>query len=121
MVNRTSGQIDPKTRTLMVEIDVSNRDMNILPGSFVQVSLSMETTPTAEVPVGALVCRGDKHFVAVVDSDNTVALRPVTVSDNDGKIAKLSNGVSAGERVALNIGDDIEAGRVIRPVDDSQK
>jgi membrane fusion protein, multidrug efflux system len=37
-VTRTSGEIDPKTRTLLVEIDVDNPHNRILAGSFVQVS-----------------------------------------------------------------------------------
>ena len=39
-VTRTSGELDLKTRTLLVEIDCGNRDGLILAGSFVQVTLA---------------------------------------------------------------------------------
>lgn len=115
-VDRTSGEIDPKTRTLLVEIDVDNHGMRLLPGSFVQVALHVQSEPMAEVPVEALVIRGEKDFVAVVGPDNTLSFRPVTIFDSDGKVVRLSSGVKEGERVALNVGDSVEDGHHIQPV-----
>ncbi len=117
-VTRTSGNINTRTQTLRVEIDVDNHAMNIVPGSFVKVALSMQNASTADVPVGALLRRGKKHFVAVVGSDNKVSLRPVTVYDNDGTVASLCDGISAGERVALDVSDDIKPGCEVRPMSD---
>ena len=115
-VDRTSGEIDPKTRTLLVEIDVDNKDMHILPGSFVQVALHVQPEPTLEVPVGALVTRGDKHLAAVVRPDNTLSFCPVNICDSDGKIAKIDSGLKEGERVALNVGDSVADGHRVQPV-----
>ncbi len=120
-VTRTSGALDLKTQTLRVEIDVDNHGMQIVPGSFVRVSLSVQNAATADVPVGALVTRGKMQFVAVVGSDNKLTLCPVTIYDNDGKVAKLCKGVHAGDLVALNVGEDLEPGCVVRPIKDSSK
>ncbi len=43
-VDRISGEIDPKTRTMLVEIDLDNPGMQVAPGTFVQVSLSVYVT-----------------------------------------------------------------------------
>ncbi|MCT7233123.1 efflux RND transporter periplasmic adaptor subunit, partial [Salmonella enterica] len=41
-VARTSGAIDPVSRTLRVEVDLPNPDGALLPGAFVQVSLWLD-------------------------------------------------------------------------------
>ncbi|MGB6065345.1 MAG: efflux RND transporter periplasmic adaptor subunit [Desulfomonilaceae bacterium] len=115
-VNRISGEIDPKTRTMMVEIDLNNRDMQLVPGTFVQVSLSVHVPPTVVVPVEALVIRGDKYFVPVIGNDNRVNFRPVTVYDTNGATVRISSGLKVGERVGLYIGDSVADGHLVRPV-----
>ncbi len=89
-VSRTSGSLDIKTRTLLVEIDVHNREEKLLPGSFVQVVLKIRTMPYPQIPAAALVLRGEKSFVATLTRDNRVNFREVTVYENDGKTAQAS-------------------------------
>src|SRR5450755_755872 len=70
-VTRTSGEIDPKTRTLLVEIDVDNPHNRILAGSFVQVEVKIQTPRYLEIPADALIVRAGQTFVAVVTPENT--------------------------------------------------
>ena len=115
-VSRMSGELDPKTRTLLVELDLDNRDGRILAGGFVQVSLTMRGPAYVQVPADALLSRGEKAFVAVVRADNRVEFRSVTPADSDGRMVRLAAGLAEGERVALNPGTGIVEGEVVRPV-----
>jgi membrane fusion protein, multidrug efflux system len=113
-VARASGELDPKTRTLLTELDLDNADAALLPGSFVQVSLKTKTQKYAEIPAAALVTRGSKTFVAVVQKDDTIRFKPVTVAEHDGQLVRLRDGVVSGERIALNAGDAVAEGGKIR-------
>jgi membrane fusion protein (multidrug efflux system) len=115
-VTRTSGEIDPKTRTLLVEIDVDNPHNRILAGSFVQVELKVKTPSYLEIPSDALIVRAGQTFVAVVTPDNTVKFTQVAVADQTGEIARLLNGLNEGERVARNLGERVPEGAKIQPV-----
>jgi membrane fusion protein, multidrug efflux system len=115
-VTRTSGELDPKTRTLLAEIEVDNKDKNIIAGSFVQVNVNIEMPPGVEVPTQALIMRGDKSFVAVIDGESKVNLREVKIDESDGKNVRLRSGVKEGERVALSVSNDVEEGAIVRPV-----
>ncbi len=115
-VNRMSGEIDLKSRTLLTELDLDNRAGKILAGSFVQVTLKLTTPPYIQVPVEALLMRGEKAFVGVVGSDNRVTFRPVTIADSDGKTVRMGSGLGAGERVVLNPGTGIVEGEVVQPL-----
>jgi len=114
-VNRTSGELDLKTRTLLVEIDCDNRDGLILAGSFVQVTLSLRMPHQVEIPTQALIIRGKRTLVGVITPDNKVNLRPVEIYESDGKTARLSSGVQEGEKVALNLGHSVEDGELVQP------
>ena len=113
-VARASGELDPKTRTLVTELDLDNADAALLPGSFVQVSLKTKTQRYAEIPATALVTRGSKTFVAVLQKDDTIRFKPVTVVDHDGQFVRLRDGVAKGDRIALNAGDAVAEGGKVR-------
>src|SRR5258708_24217402 len=106
-VTRTSGEIDPKTRTLLVEIDVDNPHNRILAGSFVQVELKVQTPRYVEVPSDALIVRGSQTYVAVVAPDNTIKFTQVAVAEQTGETARLFSGLNEGERVARSIGERV--------------
>jgi membrane fusion protein (multidrug efflux system) len=115
-VTRTSGEIDPKTRTLLVEIDVDNLHNRILAGSFVQVEIKVRTPSYLEIPSDALIVRAGQTLVAVVTPDNTVKFTQVAVADQTGETARLLNGLNEGERVARNLGERVPEGAKIQPV-----
>jgi RND family efflux transporter MFP subunit len=115
-VTRASGQLDTKTRTMLTEIDVENKDGAILPGSFVSVSLEYKVPPLVQIPVEGLVIRGDKTLAAVVDEGNKVHYRSVVVADDDGTTVRLVSGLKAGERVALNVGGGVDDGAPVQVV-----
>jgi membrane fusion protein, multidrug efflux system len=114
-VSRTSGELDLKTRTLLVEIECGNRDGLILAGSFVQVTLHLRMPRQVEVPVQALIIRGNKTLVGVITTDNKVNLRPVEIYESDGKTARLGSGVQEGDKVALDLGQSVQDGQMVQP------
>src|SRR5579863_8768224 len=115
-VTRTSGEIDPNTRTLLVEIDVDNPHNRILAGSFVQVELKVQTPRYVEIPSDALIVRGAQTLVAVVTPENTVKFTQVAVAEQTGESTRLIGGVEEGERVARNLGERVAEGGKVQPV-----
>jgi RND family efflux transporter MFP subunit len=115
-IARTSGQLDPRTRTLFVELEVDNGDHFLLPGSFAYVTLHVPLHSQPEIPAAGLVVRGTRTFVAAVGDDGQVHLRPVTVANTDGVMVTLADGASPGQKVALNLPDEVTDGGRIQPV-----
>ena len=61
--------------------------------------------------------RGTNTFIADVGNDSMVHLQPVKVATTDGSVASLADGARVGERVALNLPDEVSDGGRIRPVE----
>ena len=115
-VARISGELTRRTRTMLTEVDVDNRDGAILAGSFVEVELQIRVPSLVQMPVEALVTRGTQAFATVIDDESHLHFRPVRLADDDGETARVLEGVRAGETVALNIGETLEDGALVQPV-----
>jgi RND family efflux transporter MFP subunit len=118
-VARTSGELDARTRKLLVELDLDNQHGQIVPGSFVHVELDAPAPVLPELPSEALVVRQNRTLVAVLAADSTVHFRDVIVASNDGLRMRLLTGVSNGDRVVLNAGDALADGARVRPAADT--
>ena len=119
-IARTSDQLDPRTRTLFTELDVDNSEGFLVPGSFAYVTLHVPVPSYPEIPVAGLLVRGTNTFIAAVSADSMVRLQPVKVATTDGTRVSLAEGGRVGERVALNLPDEVSDGSRIRPIENAR-
>ena len=61
--------------------------------------------------------RGTNTFMADVGGDSLVHLQPVKVASTDGMGASLADGARVGDRVALNLPDEVGDGSRVRPIE----
>jgi multidrug efflux system membrane fusion protein len=94
------NQVDPSTGTIKLKAEFPNNEYQLWPGAFVNVRLLVDTLTQVVVAPTAAVQRGPNGtFVYVVGSDSKVAVRPVTVSQQDEVQAVIGKGLKADERV----------------------
>ena len=114
-VSRVAGELDPRTRTLLAEVDFDNRGATFIPGSFVNVALMVPQTSYIEVPASALVVRDRKNFVAVLEADNHIKLTPIEIAGTDGAAVKIASGIGEGVRVVLSLPNTVPDGAKVNP------
>ncbi|WP_394848722.1 efflux RND transporter periplasmic adaptor subunit [Pendulispora brunnea] len=115
-VTRFARDLDPKTRTMLTEIEVDNTkqaDGGLYPGVFVRVKLDLKTPPAVTMPADSLVIRGGKSFAFVV-RDSKAVLVPVSAGDTDGINVYLREGLNPGDQVILHPGDEVIEGAKVR-------
>jgi RND family efflux transporter MFP subunit len=101
-VTRIADALQPGTRTLLTEIDVTNDDGTLRPGIYCTVELKVpRRTPSLIVPSAAVIFNQAGLQVAVVE-DGTAHLRKIEVVRDMGTEVEASDGVAAGEKVILN-------------------
>jgi multidrug efflux system membrane fusion protein len=94
------NQVDQTTGTIRLKAEFPNRDLQLWPGQFVNVQLLIDTLREVVVVPTAAVQRGPSGtFVFVVQPDNKVAVRLVTVAQQNETQAVISTGLQADERV----------------------
>lgn len=114
-VSRVSGELDPKTRTMLTQVDFDNSKRTFIAGSFVTVSLLIPTKSFVEIPAGALITREGKSYVGVLDGDGRVKFTPVEAAGTDGKVIRIASGLADGVTVALNLPNTVSDGAKVNP------
>jgi len=114
-VARTADALDPNTRTLRTEIDVSNTEQQLLPGVYANVKLQVATaTRNYTVPANVLLFRAEGLRVALVDGQQRVHLQPVTLGRDFGSTVEIADGLSDGDRIVLSPSDSLAEGQQVK-------
>ncbi|WLT31234.1 efflux RND transporter periplasmic adaptor subunit [Geothrix sp. PMB-07] len=101
-VSRVAGALDPRTRTLLAEADLDNRDGAFLAGGFVQVSLKVKASSRFAVPTEAVVLRDGKSLAAVVQADGRVRFQVLQLGEEEDQRIRVLGGLQPGDTVVLN-------------------
>jgi RND family efflux transporter MFP subunit len=108
-VVRTAEAIDLNTRTLLTEVDVPNRNGQLLPGGYAQVHLEVKVTGTRlQVPVNALLFRSEGMRAVVVDTDNRTHLKPLSIGRDYGTSLEVLQGLAPKDWIVVNPADSLE-------------
>ena len=112
-VTRISGELDPKTRMMLTEIDLDNKDNKVMPGSFVQVKIQSPGEPRLQIPREALVIKEGKYFVAITTKESTLHFQPIKIGENTGDKITVLEGITENDTIAINVGDSLEEGQKV--------
>ena len=114
-ITRVARSIDPRTRTMLAEIDLDNNQGELYPGLFVHVAMHIKPLGGLTIPADTVVLRNGKTHVPVV-TDNRVAYRLVRLGDHDGMTARVLDGLREGDLLGRNLGDEISDGARVQPI-----
>ena len=110
------NQVDASSGTVRVRAVFANPDGRLMPGQFARLQMGQaKTEPAIVVHERALGTDQDKRFVLVVDGDNRVVYRPVTVGPSVGSLRIVTGGVTHGERVVVNGLQRVRPGALVQP------
>ncbi len=102
-ITRTTQALDPATRTLLVEIDMPNKERQLQPGRFVTATLYLRQHPGALViPPAAIVTSGaDKGKSVFVVEQGRARQVPIKTDIDDGVWVEVVKGLSGNEDIVV--------------------
>jgi membrane fusion protein, multidrug efflux system len=110
-VTALASQIDPTTGMVKARAQFDNSDNVLFPQEFVHVHLLLETLhDVVTVPTSAIESGPPGKYVYVINPDNTVSARSISVGPTDGALAAVNWGLTAGERVVVEGADRLRDG-----------
>ncbi|MBS1859125.1 MAG: efflux RND transporter periplasmic adaptor subunit [Acidobacteria bacterium] len=117
VVTRTANALDPATRTLLTEVQVSNASGELMPGMFAQVDLAVaRPEPPLIIAGDTLVIRSDGPQVATLREDDTVHFAKIKLGRDYGDRIEVLSGVNEGDRIVVNPRDVVREGVKVKPV-----
>ena len=113
-IARNSNSIDPASRTLLVEVDVDNRNGTLLPGAYVCVHFKLpQSANSVTVPANTLLFRSEGLRVGVV-RNGRAQLVPVTIGRDYGNSVEVVTGLQPTDPVIINPSDSLIDGTAVR-------
>jgi RND family efflux transporter MFP subunit len=112
-VARTSVSIDPASKTMKVEVDLDNPQLLLVPGMYVRVTFKLHQPVWVQVPASAIMFRSSGPQVAVITGDNQVSFHDISIAEDQGDVVYVGSGLAPGDRVALNISNQIDQGEKV--------
>jgi len=105
------SQIDTTTGTIRLKAIFPNADQSLFPQQFVNVVLLLDTLHNATLIPQAGVQRGAPGtYVYVVNADQTVNVRKVTLGAGDATNISITQGLAPGETVVVDGADKLKDG-----------
>lgn len=100
-VSRLSYALDEATRTMLVEAELPNPNLELRPGMYAQIRLGVEEHSDAlRIPVGALVMEKANAFAFGVDGE-VARKKAIKIGFNDGTLVEVLSGLSGAETLVI--------------------
>jgi multidrug efflux system membrane fusion protein len=113
-LSSVDNQINITTGTVNMRADFPNTDEALFPNQFVNAHVLVDTLHNVvRVPVPAVQQGAPGSYVYVINQDDTVSVRPITVGPIDGGQAQVISGLSPGDRVVTDGTDRLRDGQKV--------
>jgi membrane fusion protein (multidrug efflux system) len=113
-IARIAHALDPKTRTMAVELDVFNRDHTLAPGMYPQVDWPIRRAkPALFVPKTAVVTTTERIFV-IRDRAGKAEWVDVKKGISDGDLVEVMGALAPGDKVVKRGTDELHDGVALR-------
>ncbi len=127
VLRELSQVADPVTRTYAARVAITNPDARMVIGMTASVNFmpekagSEKASGQVQAPLGALFQHEGKPALWIVNTDQTVALRPVTVARYGEASVTLEAGIRPGERIVIAGVHKLSVGEKINAIDAPEK
>lgn len=112
---QVSPIIDAQNRQGEVRISIPY-DPAIRPGGFAEARISSGVTSAPLLPQSAVLADANGNYVLIVNADNEVERRNVTVGNVDDQGVTIASGLRGNEQVVARAGAFLTVGRKVSPV-----
>jgi RND family efflux transporter MFP subunit len=114
-VEASAQAVDAASGTTRMLLVVDNASGELMSGAFTNVSFDLPHPEVAiNVPASALIFDRSGLHVAIVDNDNRVVLKEVTIARDLGKEVEIGSGIAAEDRIIESPPDGIASGDEVR-------
>ena len=115
-VARFADSLDRQTRTMSTEIDFENANNSLMPGMYAEASIALNQKNNAlTVPIQAVNRNGENATVLVLDGDNAIQERPVTLGIEGDNRVEVVSGLSENQRVVIGNRSRFRPGEKVQP------
>ena len=120
-VDSFASRISEETRSLATRIKMDNFSGEILPGSFLEISIKYDVRESLSIPDTSTVVEGENVFIYRVDEQNKVLKTKITTGDRYVGFVEVLNGLNSGDKIVAEGTKKVRPNLIIRPIEKGYK
>ena len=96
-IDGVASRINAETRSILTRVKIDNPDYELIPGSLLEITLSINKRDSLSIPDTSIILEGNKAYVYKVSKDNIANRSEIQIGlRNDGKV-EVTSGLNAGD------------------------
>ena len=120
-VDSFASRISEDTRSLATRIKLDNMSGEILPGSFLEISIKYNVRDGLSAPDTSTIVEGENIFIYKVDEKNKVMKAKVTIGDRYLGFIEILDGLNNGDKIVAEGTKKVRPNLTIRPIQKGAK
>jgi len=120
-VNSFASRISEDTRSLATRIKMDNISGDILPGSFLEISIKYDVRDGLSAPDTSTIVEGENVFIYKVDEKNKVMKTKVILGDRYLGFVEILDGLNNGDKIVAEGTKKVRPNLTIRPIEKGAK
>ena len=96
-IDGVASRINAETRSILTRVKIDNPDYELIPGSLLEITLSINKRDSLSIPDTSIILEGNKAYVYKVSKDNIANRSEIQIGlRNDGKV-EVTSGLNEGD------------------------
>ena len=96
-IDGVASRINAETRSILTRVKIDNPDYELIPGSLLEITLSINKRNSLSIPDTSIILEGNKAYVYKVSKENIANRSEIQIGlRNDGKV-EVTSGLNAGD------------------------
>ena len=121
IVDSFASRIREETRSLTTRIKMENLSGEILPGSFLEISIKYDVRESLSIPDTSTMVEGENVFIYKVNEKNKVLKTKITTGDRYIGFVEVLNGLNSGDKIVAEGTKKVRPNLTIRPIEKGSK
>ena len=119
-IELVASRVDAQTRSILARAKINNENLEILPGSLLEIEILYNEKNALSIPDTALIMEGNKKFVYQVIENNMIKKTEIETGVRDQENLEVLDGLTQGDKVVAEGLTKVRPNMEIKPIIKSQ-
>jgi len=111
-----SSRINADTRSLLARIKIENKDLELLSGSLLEITVKFNLRDSLSVPDTSIMMEGEKSYIYTVSDENIANKTEIEVGLRGDSKVEILSGVNEGDQIVAEGLKKVRPGGKIKPI-----
>ncbi|MBL6848378.1 MAG: efflux RND transporter periplasmic adaptor subunit, partial [Alphaproteobacteria bacterium] len=116
VVSAVSSRINAETRSLLIRVKIINKNLELIPGSLLEVTINYNERNSLGVPDTSIILEGNKTYVYKVSDENIANKTEVLIGLRDSGYIEIISGLNEGDNIVAEGLKKVRPQSKIKPI-----